>query len=659
MKSLKNTLPLLLLSAMLVLLYGLGIHHALIFDDARLTDGSVFNLYQGLALKVRMLSYGSFVWVRDLLGDGWWKQRAVNLAFHLGTVWLVYGLARALIEKTVFPEDMRSAPSFEASRRAALLTGTLVFALNPMAVYAVAYLIQRSILMAAFFTAAACLSFVRGLTQGRKSWFGLALLCYVLALLSKEYAVTAITLALPLYVFVARPSRKTMAWMAAATALTLLLLASVFATRYGDLLGRIFEDYGKAYARQLETLQPGVAAQIYPLSIVNEMTLFFHYGLLWLFPNVSWMSIDLHPAFPMSLLGWPQSAGALAYVSLLLISGWLVIRRADALGLMGLCLLIPLLLFVTEFSTVWIQDPFVLYRSYLWALPIPALIAVPLTGFSPGKVLYPLAALLALVLGGLSVERLQSLQDPYSAWADAAAKVDLKAPANAVGRWRPMLNFGVEQLSKGDEDGALQSLRNAVALGEPFGPAHTNLGIVLLQRNQPEEALKHFDLAAEQGYATAGFYFQRGEAYSRLRKFAQAYDSYGESLKRPAESAEAEELTHQRHAKAAAASGHPEEAIKEYQALIQKRPDKDLYGIELALAYLGQKKVVEAMTLLDPIIARRPSALAYYARAVAQYVKGDKPASEKDIRQALMGEPNNPLFKNLQGLLQSESKTPH
>lgn len=659
MKSMKTIFPLLLLSVLLLLLYGTGIHHALVFDDIWLLEGTLFKQYKELSMDVRMLSYGSFVWVRDLLGEGWWKQRWVNLAFHIGTVWLVYGLCKTLLENTTFPDDIRSAPTFEASRRAALLVGVVVFALNPMAVYAVAYLVQRSILMAAFFTAAACLTFVRGFTHRHWGWFALALLCYLLAVLSKEYAVTAIMLALPLGVFIARPNRKTIAKMAVVTALGLLLLASLLATHYSDLLGSIYENYGKAYARQLDALQPGVANYIYPLSIINEMTLFFRYGLLWFFPNVGWMSIDLYPAFPISLLGWPQTAGALAYVGLVVASGWLLIRRSDVLGLVGLCLLIPLLLFMTEFSTVWVQDPFVLYRSYLWALPIPALIAIPLVGFSPRKLLYPLAVLLALVLSGLSFERIQSLQDPYSAWTDAAVKVDLKAPANTVGRWRPLLNLGGEQLRRGDLDGAYQSFRNAVAFGEPFGPAHTNFGIVLLQRNQPEEALKHFDMAIEQGHATAGLYFQRGEAYSRLKKFALAYDSYSESLKHPAESPEAEELTHQRHAKAAAASGRHAEAIKEYQALIQQRPDKDLYGIELAFAYLDQKKVAEAMALLDPIIAQRPSGLAYYARGVALYMKGDKSASEKDVRQALALEPNNPLFKNLQGLVQSEAKPQH
>ena len=59
-------LALALLSAVV---YGLGLGNALIFDDARLTDGTLAQAYGGLwPLKQRLLSYGSFVWL-DQLAD--------------------------------------------------------------------------------------------------------------------------------------------------------------------------------------------------------------------------------------------------------------------------------------------------------------------------------------------------------------------------------------------------------------------------------------------------------------------------------------------------------------------------------------------------------------------------------------------------------------
>lgn len=41
-----------------------------------------------------------------------------------------------------------------------------------------------------------------------------------------------------------------------------------------------------------------------------------------------------------------------------------------------------------------------------------------------------------------------SLKDDGTAWADAAEKIDTKAPANAVGRSRPFLNLGAYHLEK-------------------------------------------------------------------------------------------------------------------------------------------------------------------------------------------------------------------
>ncbi len=73
-------LPIVALALAAIYLPGLG--NSLVFDDASLT-GTLFEQYAALLpLKVRTLSYGSFVWVQALLGEGWWKQRLVNLLIH-------------------------------------------------------------------------------------------------------------------------------------------------------------------------------------------------------------------------------------------------------------------------------------------------------------------------------------------------------------------------------------------------------------------------------------------------------------------------------------------------------------------------------------------------------------------------------------------------
>ena len=645
-----------LLAALVCAVYGSGLNNQLLFDDARLGDGTIFEQYGSLAPQIRSLSYGSFVWLQSLFGEGWWKQRLFNLFCHMGTCAVVYTLGKDLLERTTYPEEMKAAPQFEQSRMAALQFGTVLFALNPVAVYAVAYLIQRSVVMAAFFVALACLSWVRCLSRNSKLWLGIAMLAYVLAVFSKEYAVTAAALALPLYVFVRRPTGRQIVLIAGAAALVLGIGALLLSLRYPDVLGQLFDETSKAYARQLETLSPGVTGKVWALSIANQMGLFFRYGLLWLIPNVGWMSIDLRPAFPLSLLSVEALTSILAYLGLLAASAWLVVRRSDVLGLIGLCLLFPLLMFGTEFSTVWIQDPFVLYRSYLWALSLPVLVALPLIGFKT-RLIYPATVLLALLLAGLGFERVQSLSEPQSAWADAAAKIDLKAPANAVGRWRPFLNMGSTQLERDENQEALRLFTLAAQLGEPLGSARFSMAMSYIQMKQPALALAQLQQAEAMGFQEAALYFQRGEILYNQGKFAAALRSYAQALNKPQSELE-QELSRRRHAEAAVASGEYDTAIAGYQSLLQQKPDSVRNLVGLSMAHIGKNEAPKAIEILNPLIDKRPTAQAFYARALAQHYLGQNGAAQKDIDIALRAEPRNPIYLALKTELAAGKASP-
>ncbi|WP_319016894.1 hypothetical protein [Diaphorobacter aerolatus] len=144
--------------------------------------------------------------------------------------------------------------------------------------------------------------------------------------------------------------------------------------------------------------------------------------------SVRWRDVDRHaPGLPVSYGSALHLVGAMAYVALLVASIWAVLRKDGVLRFAALCLLFPLLWFFTEFAVVWVQDPLVLYRSYLWAVGIPGLVAIVLTGFKP-RTIYIVGVFLALIFGALAVERVLSMRDAETVWEDAASKVDLKAP---------------------------------------------------------------------------------------------------------------------------------------------------------------------------------------------------------------------------------------
>ena len=642
-------------AAVLAAVFGIyltGLHNQFLFDDLRLSDGTVFGAYGGLLdLKPRLLSYGSFVWVDALFGGGWWKQRLVNVLLHLGTVAALYALLRELLRLVRFAPEVQEQPDFERSRNAALMVGVALFALHPVAVYAVAYLTQRSIVLATLFSVLACWLFVRGLLSGRMVWHGLALLAYLSALLCKEYAVMTVTLALPLYVYVCGIDRRRALLLGGGLLVLLGVALALLAHFYGGLVGRLIDPRSVAFAQQLELLKPGITPQLYPLSILNEAWLFFRYGFLWLVPNVQWMSIDLRPVFPLSFGAFPQVLGAFGYLGLLGASVYALLRGGRSRwALAGLLLLVPLLLYATEFATIWLQDPFVLYRSYLWAIALPGLLALLLTGLRP-RTIWLGGGLVALLFAALSVERVLSLQDDFSAWGDAAAKVDLAAPANAVGRSRPFLNLGAAHLDKGSLQEAARAFQTADALGDLGGNALFNLGVTYQQKNEHQQALTAFGTAAAKGFKGQALHYQRGESELALGQFERAFTDFDSALKlvadNPLDQAGSEKLRQtllQRRADSAIGANRFDVAIADFNTLLKLRPNDPKPKLGLGMATIGKGDIPAAIALFDQLLARGPSAPAFYGRAVARLSTGARAEALADLDRAIALDPRNQQY---------------
>ena len=649
--------------AAVLAIYLPGWNHELLFDDLRLTDGAIFGNYGSLlTFKQRMLSYGSFIWVDLLAGPGWWKQRLVNVGLHLATVAALYALVRDLLERTRFPEDFESQPHFGMSRKAAVQVGVALFAVNPMAVYAVAYLVQRSIVMATLFSVLACWCFVRGLSGRGVAWYGLALLSYVAAVLSKEHAVMVAAMAVPLYIHVRRPSWKTVATIAGASTALIAVAAVVFFGIYGDLIGKLFDQRSLDFAQQLERLSPGITQRMYPLSILNEAALFFAYGFLWFAPNVMWMSVDMRPAFPLSYMAFPQVLGIVGYMGLWIAALWAVLRRRGALSLAGVALMFPLLLYATEFATVWVQDPFVLYRSYLWAVAVPVLVAIVLTGFQP-KTIYVIGCAIGLVFTVLAFERVQSLRDDHTAWGDAAEKIDLKAPANAVGRWRPFLNLGAYHLDRGSLGEAQRSFATAEALGSLHGSARFNQGVALQQQKKHAQALTTFAEAEKQGFSGQSLHYHRGESAFALGQFALAFDSFSQGLTSAAEGVTGKEMDRMREAmrmrraEAAIGAGRYDDAIGDFNALLKASPQNRRLALGLGMALVGKGDTQAAIAQFDQIIASTPNAAAaYYGRAMAHNTAKRRDDSLKDLDRAIALDPRNAQYQQVRAQLAAPQK---
>ncbi len=642
-----------LLVAAVFAIYLPGLNAELVFDDQRLMDGSVFSRYGSLVpLQERLISYGSFVWIQALFGEGWWKQRLVNLVLHAGVALLLFYWVKALLSSlaTANP-DRGSVSTTVSSVTAASGFGALLFAVNPVSTYAVAYLIQRSILMATFFSVACLLMTLHAAQRRQILWLLPALLAYLLALLSKEYAVMLPVAAAAVYLLVRRPGKLQASVTVAGMLLVAVVGAAFLLQRYeSTLLGRAFDDYSAAYLLQLSALAPGADVRAYPLSILNQAWLYLGYGVLWFVPNVFWMSIDLRPPFPVTFGSFPQVLGLPIYLSLLAGSLFLMIRYADWRRWAAFAIFAPAILFATEFATVWIQDPFVLYRSYLWAaVGFPILVAIAVLDRSP-RTIGLLAGGLLILLGGLAIERVVSLKTEAGAWADAANKIDFKAQRNAVGRWRPLLNRGNQYLQKGMFGPALDDYNFAKSFGEPSGLADYHRAVVLQQMGRLQEALEASQ-AAERMIARNPnphqVYLQKGTLLFQMGRHEEAISAIDQALARLSDPEEKQQALKTR-AQSNIKLGKNAEAIVDYRKLVDVDPGSRSARIQLALAMHRNRQGAEASTILEKLLAEKDGADIRFARALVFMETGNKADAMIEARTAVQLKPGDPA---LQGLL--------
>ncbi|HET7546297.1 MAG TPA: tetratricopeptide repeat protein [Usitatibacter sp.] len=620
--------------AALLVIYLPGLDNALVYDDSYLTSG-LFDDYQSLALRVRMLSYGSFVWLHALVGDGWWKQRLANLAIHVAVVVALWALYRQILARIVPPSEPGEEP-VSLARSPALGVAIGFFALNPVAVYAVAYLIQRSILLATLFVVLGLWLFAVAVNRDRPGLHAAALACYGAAVLSKEYAVLAPLAALPVYIVLARPGARRIAVVCAAALVAVVAAALALSLRYEGLLFKPFDEYSQVFMAQLDQLAPGTSRHAWALSAMNEGWLFFRYGFDWLVPWQGWLSINLRPPFPLRWLSFPQLPGALAYLGVLLGGFYLVVRYRDWRALLGLSVLLPALLFGTEFATVWVQDPFVLYRSYLWAIGMPGLVFLAVHGPS-WRVLLAVAAVVVPLLVWQGLDRVSSLRNPETVWTDAIGK--LPNDPRAVGRWFAYLNRGSAYVDSDNFGLAMEDFRASAVLGDE-GMGSYNLGVILSTRGRYQEALDAFARAERDGYRLYNLPLQRGLVLMQLGRLREARQQLEAALAMDPPP-QARTLALLKLARAAVQLGDPGVTIAAMRQLLDRDPNNLEGRYLLGMAYAMTGHAAEAREILDKLIAEHPSGPARYARALANYRLGRKAEALADIDAALHEAPTN------------------
>ena len=516
-------IALLLLAVMA--LYGGSLRAPFVFDDLNFFESPATIANYGhtyFSFDLRWLSFATFGWTVNWFGLDIFWLRLGNVLLHAANAITLFFLLRRLFRVALVNNDV--ANGMPSSLAWLAFFGALVFALHPVSVYGVAYLIERSILMATLFVLLMLLAYLEGLLRGGWRWMLAAALLYFAAVYSKEHSIAAPGVALALTFLIRKPSLALFRQIAPYFILTAMIAVTVLLSAKG-MLGHAYEPNAVGIL-DLSAKKQGLAQlpNAYLLSILTQSGLFFKYLWLWLLPNPAWMSVDMRESFAISFLSWPHTLGMVAFLSYPCAAVWLLLKRGK-MGLLGFALLFPWILFLTEISTVRIQEPFVLYRSYLWMPGLLAALPLLFGWLAPKKILM-LLSVFCLLLIPLTLNRLNTFSASLLLWDDAEKLVRNKP--KAFGIERIYYNRGTElgQLKRYEE--AIADFSKAIAI-YPFDFAYGNRATAYFFLGKYQEALRDFGHALALNPDHAISYYGRAMTYRALANFAAAQDDLRKS----------------------------------------------------------------------------------------------------------------------------------
>jgi tetratricopeptide (TPR) repeat protein len=496
-----------------------------VFDDRFFFSGQHFAQHAifPIGLGLRHPPYFSLAFVQTVFGS-MEAHRTVGLLLHVACAWALYGLLRAL-----------------AVGRLAAFTAAAVFAVHPVAVYGAGYLMQRTIVMATLFALLALILFLRGMKTERISDVIPAAVLYSLAVLSKEHAILLPAAAVALAPLYAGNRRFGLRYSAAF--LALCAPAAIWVVlRVRGVIGEVYEPHLESIVAQISAA-PGIEAVSSPwiASMLVQTALFFRYLWIWLVPSTSEMALDLRVDFSDYWAPGVALPAVLAFTVLPAVAAFLVLRRNPA-ALAAWGFLYIWILFGIEFAAVRFQEPFVLYRSYLWAPGILVAVAAGLDRI-PQRLLAVLIVPVLALLAWQANDRLRSFSSGLAVWEDAAAKL----PHEPVpGGYRPLYELGREYLYAGrpadavdvtercirlyprlfecafaraaiqiemqQYEKALVSINYALGLRPRDGASRHHLGYVLENLGCRKEALPQYRLSAQFGFGPAVYRLQHAES---------------------------------------------------------------------------------------------------------------------------------------------------
>jgi hypothetical protein len=455
-----------------------------VFDDIGFFSGRLHSYYAThlFGLELRVPPYFSLAVVQVLWGT-MEAHRILGLVLHAACALALYKLIFDLQQHAARRDRTPPATGLEA--HAPAIIAAAVFAIHPVAVYGAGYLIQRMSVLATLFSLISIVLYARGLARRSHADAVSAALAYSVAVLCRETAVMLPAAAAVAGMIVAverrfalRHAALYLAGCVPAAALVTLLVKGKIGTTYEPDFGVVSAQIERVGAHTLES--PWLE------SAITQAGLFFRYLAVWVFPESDALSIDLRVNFAGA---WSPAVALIAVAGFAGygVVGLYLMRRGGRARVAGFGLLFPWILFFTEFVTIRFQEPFVLYRSYLWA---PGLMALLASGLARVPVRVAIAAaLLALpLLFYQAHHRLNMFSSSLALWEDAVAKL----PRQAVpGGSRMLYHLGREYLYQNRADQAIGVAERCLAEYPATYDCHMARASIHLHLEENRQAMTH------------------------------------------------------------------------------------------------------------------------------------------------------------------------
>ena len=533
-----------------------------------------------------------------------WGYHALNLAIHILAGLTLLGVVR----RTLLQPRLRER--FGAVANELALAVAVLWTVHPLQTESVTYVIQRAESLMGLFYLLTLYCFIRGAGSARPhAWYGLCAGACALGMASKEVMASAPLLVM-LYdrVFVSGSFRE--AWrrrwpLNLGLSATWILLGCLLIVTVGNASMNA-QHVGVTWREYLAT-EPGVILYYLRLCVWPDPLCFDYFG--WPIAR-TWLSILL-PTLAIAIL-----LGATAWRC----------RTNSAWGVLGAWFF---LILAPTSSFIPTDSPAYEHRMYLPLAAVVVLVVMGIHAFA-GRRTVAVAAVLAVGLGVLTVQRNQNYRSELAIWGDTVAK----RPENP--RAHTNLGGALERAGKIEE--AIAHCEQTLRISPDYAEAHNIWGNALAQAGKIEEAIAHYEQALRIRPDYGGAHDNLGVALAQAGRIPEAIAQYEQVLRINPDDGEA----HYNLGNALTRSGKIPEAIEHLEHALRIKPDDAEADCNLGIVLAQAGRIPEAIEHLEHALRINPdNAEAHYNLGIALEQAGRVSEAVKHYEQALRINPDD------------------